>query len=99
MILTRWGVADRKEQWKMRIDRLKAELEKARQKTAEWQARARDIERQITEQENMEIIQAVRGITASPEELPKILGLIQSMKEIPQADAVMKKEETEKDEN
>lgn len=53
----------------MKIDRLKAELEKARQKTAEWQARARDIERQITEQENMEIIQAVRGITASPEEL------------------------------
>jgi len=83
----------------MKIDRLKAELEKARQKTAEWQARARDIERQITEQENMEIIQAVRGITASPEELPKILGLIQSMKEIPQADTVMKKEETDKDEN
>lgn len=83
----------------MRIDRLKAELDKARQKTAEWQARARDIERQITEQENMEIIQAVRGITASPEELPKILGLIQSMKEIPQTDTVMKREETEKDEN
>ena len=83
----------------MRIDRLKAELEKARQKTAEWQARARDIERQITEQENMEIIQAVRGITASPEELPKILGLIQSMKEIPQTDAIMKKEETDRDEN
>lgn len=83
----------------MRIDRLKAELEKARQKTAEWQARARDIERQITEQENMEIIQAVRGITASPEELPKILGLIQSMKGIPQTDMVMKREETEKDEN
>lgn len=99
MILTRWDVERRKERWKIRIDRLKAELEKARQKTAEWQARARDVERQITEQENMEIIQAVRGITASPEELPKILGLIQSMKGIPQIDTVMKKEETEKDEN
>ena len=47
----------------------------------------------------MEIIQAVRVFTASSEELPKILGLIQSMKEIPQADAVMKKEETDRDEN
>ena len=51
----------------MKIERLRAELEKARQKAAEWQARAKDIERQITEHENMEIIQAVRGITASPE--------------------------------
>ena len=45
----------------MKLDRLKAELEKARQKAAEWQARIKDIERQITEQENLEIIQAVRG--------------------------------------
>ena len=51
----------------MKLDRLKAELEKARQKAAEWQARIKDIERQITEQENLEIIQAVRGVTASPE--------------------------------
>ena len=36
----------------MKLDRLKAELEKARQKAAEWQARIKDIERQITEQEN-----------------------------------------------
>ena len=82
----------------MKIERLRAELEKARQKAAEWQARAKDIERQITEHENMEIIQAVRGITASPEELKTILGLIQSMKEVPQGNAV-KEEETKPDEN
>ena len=82
----------------MKTERLRAELEKARQKAAEWQARAKDIERQITEHENMEIIQAVRGITASPEELKTILGLIQSMKEVPQGNAV-KEEETKPDEN
>ena len=82
----------------MKIERLRAELEKARQKAAEWQARAKDIERQITEHENMEIIQAVRGITASPEELKTILELIQSMKEVPQENPV-KEEETNPYEN
>lgn len=65
----------------MKIDRLKKDLATAKQKAAEWQARIKDIERQITEQENLEIVQAVRSITASPEELRKILGMIQSMKE------------------
>ncbi len=82
----------------MKIERLRTELEKARQKAAEWQARAKDIERQITEHENMEIIQAVRGVTASPEELKTILGLIQSMKEVPQ-DSTIKEEETKPNEN
>ena len=76
----------------MRIDRLKDELEKAKQKAAEWHARAKDIERQITEQENLEIIQAVRGVTASPEELYSILELIQSMKE-PTLNNISKKED------
>ena len=70
----------------MKIERLKAELEKARQKAAEWQARAKDIERQITEQENLEIVQAVRGINVSPEELKDILTKLQSMKGLPEQD-------------
>lgn len=82
----------------MKIERLKADLEKARQKAAEWQARAKDIERQITEHENMEIIQTVRSVTASPEELKTILGLIQSMKGLPQEKPV-KEGETEPYEN
>lgn len=67
----------------MKIERLKSDLTKAREKAAEWQARVKDIERQITERENLEIIQAVRGVTASPEELRDILDLIQSAKEPP----------------
>ena len=81
----------------MKLEKLKAELEKAKQKAAEWQARVKDIERQITEQENIEIIQAVRGITASPEELKTILGMIQSMKELP-LEELTKKEETDQNE-
>lgn len=82
----------------MKIERLKADLEKARQKAAEWQARVKDIERQIKEQENLEIIQTVRSITASPEELKTILGLIQSMKG-PAQEKPIKEEETKPYEN
>ena len=81
----------------MKLEKLKTELEKAKQKAAEWQARIKDIERQITEQENLEIIQAVRSVTASPEELQKILGMIQSMKELPQNKLAIK-EETDQNE-
>ena len=81
----------------MKLEKLKTELEKAKQRAAEWQARIKDIERQITEQENLEIIQAVRSVTASPEELQKILGMIQSMKELPQNKLAIK-EETDQNE-
>lgn len=64
----------------MKVERIRADLEKARQKAAEWQARAKDLERRLTEQEDLEIIQAVRSITASPEELGDILRRIRSMR-------------------
>ena len=43
----------------MKIDRLKTDLAKAKEKAAEWQARVRDLEKQITEQENLEILQVM----------------------------------------
>lgn len=67
----------------MKIDKLNADLAKAKEKVSQWQARVKDIECQITEQENLAIIQAVRCVTSSPEELRDVLGLIQSMKEPP----------------
>lgn len=72
----------------MKLEKLRAELERAKQKAAEWQARAKDIERQITEQENLEIVQAVRGINVSPEELKDFLTKIQSMKVLPEQDQI-----------
>ena len=80
----------------MKIDKLKAELVKAKEKAAEWQARVKDIENQITEQENLAIIQAVRGVTASPEELRDVLDLIRSAKEPPKTNII--KEEPKQDE-
>jgi len=63
-----------------RIDRLKAELVRAKEKTNEWQARVRDIERQITECENMEILQTVRSVAVTPEELRNLLDKIRAVK-------------------
>ena len=57
----------------MRQDRLKEELARARKKAAVWQARVRNLERQIRERENLEIVQTVRAVTASPEELRDLL--------------------------
>lgn len=67
----------------MKIDRLKMELTKAKEKSAEWQARVRDLEKQITEQENLEILQVVRRVAASPEELRGLLNMIREAKTPP----------------
>lgn len=67
----------------MRIEKLREEMERAWQRAAQWQARARDLEKQVTEQENLQIIQAVRGISASPEELGEVLRRIRAMKGLP----------------
>ena len=66
-----------------KLDRLKADLVRAKEKASEWQARVRDIERQITEQENIEIVQAVRGMISEPEDLRAVLNMIRAMNESP----------------
>ena len=69
-----------------KIDKLKAELIRAREKASEWQARVRDLERQITELENLEIIQTVRGIAATPEDLRELLNMIRAANQPPKSD-------------
>ncbi len=61
-----------------KISKLKEELAKAREKAAEWQGRVRELERKITEQENLEILQAVRGVASTPEALRILLAQIQA---------------------
>ncbi|MBQ9720950.1 MAG: DUF4315 family protein [Oscillospiraceae bacterium] len=73
-----------------KIDRLREDLARAEEKAAEWQARVKDIRRQITEQENLEILQAVRSVAASPEELRGLLAQIAAANQSP-----IKQEETE----
>ena len=64
-----------------KIDTLKADLVRAKEKASEWQARVRDIEQQITERENLEIIQAVRSMFTEPEDLRDVLEMIRTVKE------------------
>ncbi len=68
-----------------KLEKLKTELARAKKKSSEWQARVRDIEKQITDCENTEILQAVRSIAASPEELRGLLDMLRASKEPPQA--------------
>ena len=75
-----------------KIDKLKVDLVRAREKASEWQARVRDIERQITELENLEIIQTVRGIMSAPEDLRELLNMIRA------ANQPLKPDMTEKQE-
>ena len=46
-----------------KIDKLDKELEKAREKAAEWQAKIRELEKQKQEEENSQIVQAVRSFS------------------------------------
>ena len=52
-----------------KIDKLDKELEKAREKAAEWQAKIKDLEKQRQEEENSMIVQAVRSLKLTPAEL------------------------------
>lgn len=79
-----------------KIDKLTKEIEKAREKLAEWQARLRDLERQKTEAENTEYVAIVRSLNISPQELAEF---VRSRQANPVRDYVPRtKEDTENEE-
>lgn len=53
----------------IRLEKIDKELEKAREKAAEWQAKVRELEKQRQEEENSMIVQAVRSLKMTPAEL------------------------------
>ena len=55
-----------------KIDKIEKELEKAREKAAEWQAKIRDLEKQKQEEENSQIVQAVRSLKLTGPEWPEV---------------------------
>ena len=59
-------------------ERLRADLANAREKVNLWQARTRDLERQINELENTEILRMVHDVASSPEELRSLLDLLKA---------------------
>ena len=53
----------------------------------------------FTELENTEILQMVRGVAASPEELRELLDRIRTAKELPQMDSAKKEDFERENEN
>lgn len=56
-----------------KIERIDAELTKARAKAAEWQAKVKELERQRQEEENLQIVSTVRALNMTPAQLAKFL--------------------------
>ena len=56
-----------------KVERICNEIEKTKGKISEFQAKLRELEKQKTELENMEIVEAVRGMDISIADLAAIL--------------------------
>lgn len=56
-----------------KLDRLRLELKKAREKRNEWTARAEALEQKVTEEENLQICDMVRSVSLTPEALAELL--------------------------
>lgn len=56
-----------------KIERVKKEIDKTKEKISEFQAKLRELEKQKTEFENMEIVEAVRGMDISLVDLAALL--------------------------
>ncbi len=58
---------------KNKIERIDQEIKKIRDKMAEYQERLKALEAQKTEAENLEIVQMVRSLRMTPEQLAAML--------------------------
>ncbi len=56
-----------------KIDRINNEIQKTREKITEYQNKLRGLEVQKTEAENLEIVQLVRAMRLTPQELTAML--------------------------
>ena len=56
-----------------KIDRIDREIEKTREKITEYQNRLKGLEAQKTEAENLQIVQLVRSMRLTPQELTAML--------------------------
>ena len=81
-----------REAYEVKRDRIRADLANAREKINQWQARARDFERQLTDLENTEILRMVHAVASSPEELRGLLDLLQTVQTPPNDNITEQKE-------
>ena len=56
-----------------KLDRIEKDIQKTKSKIAEYQKQLRELEAAKTEQENLQIIQLVRGMNMKPEEFAAFL--------------------------
>ena len=57
----------------MKIDKIENEMQKTREKIAEYQNRLKELAAQKTEAENLQIVQLVRSLRITPQELKAYL--------------------------
>lgn len=84
-----------------KIERINKEIAKTREKITEYQNKLRGLEAQKTEAENLEIVQLVRAMRMTPQELSAMLsgGSIPGMETAPDYPADHDTEEMEDTEN
>ena len=56
-----------------KLERIGSDLEKARRKRAEWDAKVKDLERRYREEENSEIHELVHAANLTPDQLSELL--------------------------
>ena len=79
-----------------KLDRIGADLEKARKKRAEWDARVKDLERRYREEENSEIHEMVHAANLTPDQLSELLRMFAAdMAPKPDTINTMNEEETQ----
>ena len=76
--------------------KIEAEIEKVKAKITEQQTRLKDLEQKKLEAENSEIVDIVRGMSISLEELPLVL---QRLRDGTSGQSVQKSEDGGKEEN
>ena len=84
-----------------KIERIDREIQKTREKITEYQNKLKGLEAQKTEAENLEIVQLVRAMRLTPQELNAMLsgGGIPGMNAAPASDEAADYEEQEDTEN
>lgn len=82
-----------------KLDRIGADLEKARKKRAEWDARVKDLERRYREEENSEIHEMVHAANLTPDQLSELLRMFAAdMAPKPETINAMNEEEMQNEE-
>ena len=80
----------------IKLEKIGADLEKARKKRAEWDAKVKDLERRYREEENTEIHGMVHAANLTPEQLAELIR--KSAAFMPQVMAAEVKEDGQYDE-